>query len=92
MKLLRSRIRLVSILVACAFLVTAALCAGTVLRAGGITLPSLPSLGQDILSGPSAGPEDTPDPDPASPAAEPPENTLPGVTLSPDPEYNVFGL
>ena len=97
MKQMRSRFRLITLLLVCAFLLTTVLCAGSVLKTAGITLSSLSSL--PVLS-PVAVPESsgTPDlfpdsestPDPSgSPSAEP---TFPGTDNPPSPEYNVFGL
>ena len=97
MKQMRSRFRLITLLLVCAFLLTTVLCAGSVLKSAGITLSSLSSL--PVLS-PAAIPESsgTPDlfldsestPDPSgSPSAEP---TPPGTDNPPSPEYNVFGL
>ena len=98
MKQMRSRFRLVSLLLVCAFLLTAALCAGTVLRTAGISLTSLTSLpvinrlaSSPVPSAsPSVSPEGEPTPAPSDPlvtVSPEPENDI-----SPNPEYNVYGL
>ena len=98
MKQLRSRFRLISLLLACVFLLTLALCAGTALKTAGITLASLPSL--PVIGGSSPSPDLSASPS-VSPGGEPtsapseavPDGTLPpGTDISPDPEYNVYGL
>ena len=96
MKQMRSRFRLLTFLLACAFLLTLILCAGSVLRSAGITLASLSSL--PPVSGTSA-PDSSVSPE-LSPGAEtisapeetPAGSSLPGTDISPEPEYNVFGL
>ena len=98
MKQLRSRFRLVSLLLVCAFLLTLALCTGTALRQAGISLSSLPSLpkigGAADSPEPSASPSVSLDGEstPAPSDAVPEDTQLPGTDISPDPEYNVFGL
>jgi len=101
MKQLRSRIRLITLLLACCFLLAAALCAGTVLKSAGIRLPSVSSLSGVVegLNGnpspdPSASPDASPEDSvtPAPPDAEATDSGIPGTDNSPDPEYNVFGL
>ena len=99
MKQMRSRFRLITLLLVCAFVLTLAVCAGGVLKASGITLASLPKLpviGGTPSPSPSVSPGGTPaeSPEPApSPSVEPSDGTaLPGTDISPDPEYNVFGL
>lgn len=98
MKQMRSRFRLVSLLLVCAFLLTAALCAGTVLKTAGISLNSLTSLpvinrlaaSPAPSESPSVSPESEPTPapsDPASAVSPGPENDI-----SPNPEYNIYGL
>ncbi len=93
MKQMRSRFRLITLLLVCAFLVTLALCAGSVFRLTGFSLSSLPSI--PLVSGtdspdPSVGPEETGTPAPSGDL--PSESPLPGTDNSPAPEYNVFGL
>ena len=101
MKLLRSRFRFLSLLLACAFLAVVVLCAGTVLKEADISLPALPRL--PVTAGPEASPsfspspdttpaEDAEDPPSASPETSPEKNENPGLSPEPDPEYNVFGL
>ena len=80
MKQMRSRFRLLTLLLACAFLVTLAVCAGSALKAAGITLSSL-------IPSPAVPGTETPEPD-ASPAVqgtETPElSDSPAVTPGPD--------
>lgn len=89
MKQMRSRFRLLSLLLACAFLLAMVLCAGKALKAAGITLSSLSSVTSLVT---------TASPDPGSPPAEstesplPDGNPAPGTDNLPDQEYNIFGL
>ena len=97
MKQMRSRFRLITLLLVCAFLMVIVLCTGSVLKTAGISLPSLSSL-------PLVTTAVSPDPaDSSVPLSEPsltpdPGETLspgtadPGTDNSPNPEYNVFGL
>ncbi len=89
MKQLRSRFRFLSLLLTCAFLLTAVLCAGKALREANITLPSLPLPVVSLSPEASASPESV-----SVDASEssPDENHAPGVTPEADQEYNVFGL
>ena len=97
MKQMRSRFRLLTLLLVCAFLLTLVLCTGSILKISGFTLPALssvslikesgtpePSVSQDVL--PSAGTESL------TPENTPAENSLPGTDNTADPQYNVFGL
>ena len=101
MKQLRSRFRLISLLLVCAFLLTVGVCAGSALKAAGISLSSLPVLpviGSFPSPDPSVSPEGSPEsspgelPTPAAPEASPAESVLPGTDISPEPEYNIYGL
>lgn len=94
MKQLRSRFRLISLLLVCAFLLTLALCTGTALRQAGISLSSLPALPKIGSSQASPDPSDPPAGEitPAPSATLPADSPLPMPDISPDPEYNVFGL
>lgn len=97
MKQMRSRFRLITLLLVCAFVLTLAVCAGSVLKESGVTLASLPRL-PVIGATPSPDPSVSPDASPAdestpAPSESPSEETaLPGTDISPDPEYNIFGL
>ena len=97
MKQMRSRFRLITLLLVCAFVLTLAVCAGSVLKASGITLASLPRL-PVIGATPSPGPSVSPDASPSDEATPAPSEApsdgavLPGTDISPDPEYNIFGL
>lgn len=93
MKQMRSRFRLFSLLLVCAFLVTLALCGGRILKEAGITLPAgLPSFPVSPVA--SSSPEIPPGGESASQAPEisPSGSEAPGTDNSPVPEYNVFGL
>ena len=91
MKLMRSRFRLISLLLTCIFLLTAAVCTVAVLKQSGVTLPSV----QQILPA-----SDSPSPGASSPAEESTpapdlsgdENVPEEATIRPDSEYNIFGL
>ena len=100
MKQMRSRFRLLTLLLACAFLVTLAVCAGSTLKAAGITLSSV--ISSLSVQGtetpvPSASPAVTPGPD-AAPA--PSDDSPPGsfrdwfqdTDTPPVTEYNTVGL
>ena len=96
MKQMRSRFRLLTLLIVCAFLLTVVLCSGHVLKTAGISLSSLslPLPGISASPDPSASPdaslspESTPDPW----AGFSVENTPPGTDNPPEVEYNVLGL
>ena len=97
MKQMRSRFRLITLLLACAFLLALVLCTGSVLKEAGITLfslPSLPFIGGSSSPVPSVSPDSSPDtaltPQPAG--TIPSGNVLPETDNTPDPEYNVEGL
>ena len=100
MKQMRSRFRLLTLLLACAFFLVLVLCAGNALRTAGFSLDSLSSLPFVRVSA-------SPEPSPASSATVVPENTepspdpsevsptesvSPGTDNIPDPQYNTFGL
>ena len=100
MKQMRSRFRLLTLLLACAFLLVLAVCSGRILRESGVSLSSLlpsPSLPGAVSPDPSVSP-DTPAETPADPDAG--EDTAPGsfreflqgTDNTPDPEYNTDGL
>ncbi len=99
MKQMRSRFRFLALVLVCAFLLTVAVCAGTVLKESGFTLSSLPSL-PAIGNSPSPAPSsvsDTPSAvestiSPVPTETAPDGNDFPGTYISPDPEYNTFGL
>ena len=97
MKQMRSRFRLITLLLVCAFLIVLALCTGSVLKSAGITLPSLSSLpligataspDSFVSPAPSVSPDFSPVPS-GSPSSGP---SFPGTDNSPVPEYNIFGL
>ena len=96
MKQMRSRFRLLTLLIVCAFLVTVVLCTGHVLKTEGISLSSLSLPLPGISASPypsvspeaSLPPESTPDPW----AGFSVENTPPGTDNPPEDEHNVLGL
>ena len=100
MKQMRSRFRLITLLLVCAFLLTVSLCVGNALKEAGI---SFSSISIQSITGVTASPETSVSPD-VSPAEEPTPapsdlpadgSPLPGTDNSPLPEYNdynVFGL
>ena len=101
MKQMRSRFRLLTLLLVCAFLVTLTVCTGAVLKTAGITLSSLLSASPctgTVTENPSASPETSPGmeitPAPSDGVSAPASilDLFPGTDNSPDPEYNVFGL
>lgn len=100
MKQMRSRFRLLTLLLACAFLVVIVLCTGHVLKNAGISLSSLsiPLPGVSASPDPSVSPDLSPAPDTTSdpsalPAETPSEDpAVPGTDNPPEVEYNVTGL
>ena len=99
MKQMRSRFRLLTLLLVCAFLLTLVLCAGHVLKTAGISLSSL-SLSLPGTSGvpvPAVTPDASPAPELSpAPSEHPPEvspaGLNPGTDNPPQQEYNVTGL
>ncbi len=106
MKQMRSRFRLLTLLMACAFLLVLVLCTGNVLKTAGVDLNSLSSLlpppGVSVSPSPSVSPDASGTPDASAPldswsvwgSTPAPAETAPspGTDNSPDPEYNIFGL
>ena len=100
MKQMRSRFRVITLLLVCSFVLALSVCVGSILKESGVTLASLPKLpllgatpSPDPSASPDASPADELTPAP-SPSKVPSDETtgLPGTDNSPDPEYNVFGL
>lgn len=100
MKQMRSRFRLLTLLLACAFLAAVVLCTGHVLKNAGISLSSLslPLPGVSVSPDPSPSPDLSPFPD-TSPApsdlpseTSPADPAVPGTDNFPRQEYNVTGL
>ena len=97
MKQMRSRFRLITLILFCVFLLTLVLCTGNVLKTAGITLSSLPSLAGISLS---VSPEPSPSPDISAegpsasvqPEPTPAGNGFPGTDNFPEQEYNTTGL
>ena len=97
MKQMRSRFRLLTLLLACAFFLVFVLCTGAVLRNAGVSLSSLTSL---PVAGVTASPDPPPsaglpadeEPSPAPSETVPEGDAAPGTDNIPDPQYNVFGL
>ena len=98
MKQMRSRFRLITLLLVCAFLLVLAVCTGTALKTAGITLDSLasslPAIGATPSPDPSVSPDESPDAGftPAPSVLPALESGFPETDNTPDPEYNVFGL
>ena len=101
MKQMRSRFRLLTLLMVCAFLLTLVLCVGSALKTAGISLASLSHIGVSASpapAGPSGDlsvPEQTPissDPIPSRPETVPEENTPPSTDILQESEYNIIGL
>ena len=96
MKQMRSRFRLITLLLACAFLLTLVLCTGNALKTAGITLPSLSGLPGAGSGNPSSS--DLPEFSPGEETTPAPSETFPDISYlpetdnSPEPEYNIFGL
>ena len=101
MKQMRSRFRLLTLLLVCAFLLTLAVCTGNALRTAGISLSSLlrstalpgtvtpdPSVSPDSVS----GTDPTPAPSDDGSVPESFRDLLEGTDNTPDPEYNTEGL
>ena len=100
MKQMRSRFRLLTLLMACAFLLTLAVCTGNALKTAGVSLSSLlqpSSLPGTVAADPSVSP-DSPAETPAAP--DPSDDAVPGsfrefflgTDNTPVPEYNTEGL
>ena len=96
MKQMRSRFRLLTLLIVCAFLLTVVLCTEHILKTTGISLSSLslPVPGLSASPDPSVSPESSPSPEstPDPWAGFSVENTVPGTDNPPEEEYNVLGL
>ena len=100
MKLMRSRFRLIFLLLTCVFLMTAVACAASALKQAGIQLPSV----QQVLR-PSSSPASEESVTVSPPASETdqnlpseetdvPETDMPlkETDIPTDSEYNIFGL
>ena len=91
MKLMRSRFRLIALLLACVVLLTAVVCTASVLKQTGVTVSAvqqiLPASESPFETSP-AREETTPEP------SETPddENASEETDIQPDSEYNTFGL
>ena len=103
MKLLRSRFRLISLLLTCVFLLTALVCTVTALKQAGVPLPSVQQVLQPSSS-PAADAAATPSPQSTDQTIPSEETGIP-ETVSPetdaplketdiptDSEYNIYGL
>ena len=99
MKQMRSRFRLLTLLLACAFLLVLVVCSGRILRESGISLSSL--IPSSVPGAESPDPSVSPDSPAETPAAPDPggdtapgsiRELLQGTDNTPDPEYNTEGL
>ena len=92
MKLMRSRFRLIALLFVCIFLLTAVICAASVMKQAGITFPPV----QQTLTEYESPSSDTSTADeketPGPPESSPDGTETPGTDNSPVSEYNLFGL
>ena len=92
MKRMRSRFRLISLLLACIFLLTAVVCTGSVLKQAGISLPVV----HQVLPVPESPAPEASLPDEkvvTSPPETAEDENLPEETTNqPNSEYNLFGL
>ena len=97
MKQMRSRFRLVTLLLVCAFLLTLVLCTGRALKAADIDLSSPPdpkSVIDSILPESTVSPEASPaeDPVPSPSGMLPEQSAAPGTDILPVSEYDITGL
>ena len=91
MKLMRSRFRLIALLLACVFLLTAVVCTASVLKQTGVTVSAV----QQILPASESPSETSPSREETTPEpSETPddENASEETDIQPDSEYNTFGL
>ncbi len=91
MKLMRSRFRLIALLLACVFLLTAVVCTASVLKHTGVTVSAV----QQILPASESPSETSPAREETTPEpSETPddENASEETDIQPDSEYNTFGL
>ena len=91
MKLMRSRFRLIALLLACVFLLTAVVCTASVLKQTGVTVSAV----QQILPASESPSETSPVREETTPEpSETPddENASEETDIQPDSEYNIFGL
>ena len=97
MKQMRSRFRLITLLLVCAFVLTLSLCVGNALKTAGI---SFSSISIQSITGVTPSPEASVSPDVThaegptpAPSGLPADGSPgPGTDNSPVPEYNIFGL
>ena len=97
MKQMRSRFRLISLLLVCAFLLTLSLCAGKALKEAGVSFSSFSFqsiTGGTVTPDASVSPDISPAGEPTPSPSDPPQDgsPSPGTDNSPVPEYNIFGL
>ena len=86
MKLMRSRFRLISLLLTCVFILTAVVCTVSALKQAGIALPSAQQLLPTSVS--PAGEEPTP-----APTDSATDEILQETTdIQLNSEYNIYGL
>ena len=98
MKQMRSRFRLITLLLVCAFLLTLVLCVGSMLKKANVTLSSIStdvtSIVDTVLPESSVSPETSPAEDitPAPSESHPDESVPPVNDSFPKQEYNIYGL
>ena len=90
MKQMRSRFRLITLLLACAFLLTVALCAGKTLKTAGVSFSTLLDSLKPIESLVSEHIDNPPEEasGPVSTETLPEVSSSPAADISPVPEYN----
>lgn len=100
MKQMRSRFRLITLLLVCAFVLTLSLCVGNALKTAGISISSISIqsiTGVTVSPEASVSPVVSPDEESTPAPSDIPADSfpIPGTDNSPVPEYNdynVFGL
>ncbi len=93
MKQMRSRFRLITLLLVCGFLLALAVCTGSVLKTAGVSLSDLPVIGGSSPA-PSVSPSSPPSEETTPVPYETPSDgsVFPATDIFTNPEYNVFGL
>ena len=91
MKQMRSRFRLITLLLVCAFLLILVLCAGNAFKTAGISFSSFSLSGVAASPVPHQAP-DASDSVPVQSDTVPTENPLPDTDNLQQTEYNIFGL
>ena len=92
MKQMRSRFRLITMLLVCGFLLALVACTGSALKTAGVSLSGLPVLGGTVpvpSASPASPPAESSSPEPSE---IPADSSIPPVTdIFTNREYNVAG-